>query len=107
VVLDRAIAEDGELYARLEEVLHGKVHSATISELDLVNDKTIVDVRYAYSPASYPAAPAAVSEITTAAPGPALDLPAFNAPASNAARERPAHAASHAASPAPVQAGAV
>ena len=52
VILDRAIAEDGELFARLEEVLHGKVHSATIQELDLVNDKTIVDVRYAYSPAA-------------------------------------------------------
>jgi hypothetical protein len=95
VVLDRAIAEDGELYARLEEVLHGKVHSATISELDLVNDKTIVDVRYAYSPAAFPAAPATVSAITTAAPA---------APAS-----RPAHAAAPAApahSPAHAQAGA-
>lgn len=49
VILDRAVAEDGELFARLEAVLHGKVHSATIQELDLVNDKTIVDVRYAYS----------------------------------------------------------
>jgi hypothetical protein len=32
--------------------VHGKVHSATVQELDLVNDKTIVDVRYAYVPAS-------------------------------------------------------
>jgi hypothetical protein len=55
VILDRAVAEDGELYARLEDVLHGKVHSATIQELDLVNDKTIVDVRFAYSPAAFPA----------------------------------------------------
>jgi hypothetical protein len=55
VILDRAVAEDGELYARLEEVLHGKVHSATIQQLDLVNDKTIVDVRYAYSAAAFPA----------------------------------------------------
>jgi len=54
VVLDRAIAGDGELYARLEGVLHGTVHSATVQELDLVNDKTIVDVRYAYHPASAP-----------------------------------------------------
>jgi uncharacterized membrane protein YqjE len=52
VILDRAIAVDEELYARLEEVVHGKVHSATVQELDLVNDKTIVDVRYAYVPAS-------------------------------------------------------
>ena len=50
VVLDRAISFDGELYARLEEVLHGKIHSATVQELDLVNDKTVVDVRYAYLP---------------------------------------------------------
>lgn len=57
VILDCAISEDGELRARLEEVLHGKVHSATISELDLVNDKTIVDVRFAYSPAAVPALP--------------------------------------------------
>ncbi|SFT69764.1 DUF4956 domain-containing protein [Arthrobacter sp. ov118] len=48
VVLDRAIAAEAELFARLEEVLHGTVHSATVQELDLVNDKTIVDVRYAY-----------------------------------------------------------
>ena len=57
VILDRAISEDGELRARLEEVLHGKVHSATISELDLVNDKTIVDVRFAYIPTAVPAMP--------------------------------------------------
>ncbi len=54
MVLDRAISFDGELFARLEEVLHGKVHSATVQELDLVNDKTIVDVRYAYLPAGTP-----------------------------------------------------
>ena len=60
VILDRAISGDRELYARLEDVLHGKVHSATVSELDLVNDKTIVDVRFAYSPMgphTLPAAP--------------------------------------------------
>jgi uncharacterized membrane protein YqjE len=54
VVLDRAIAGEAELIARLEEVLHGTVHSATVHELDLVNDKTIVDVRYAYLPGSAP-----------------------------------------------------
>lgn len=47
VVLDRAINNEHELHTRLEEVLDGTVHSATIQELDLVNDKTIVDVRYA------------------------------------------------------------
>ena len=77
VILDRAVAEDGELYARLEDVLHGKVHSATIQELDLVNDKTIVDVRFAYSPAAFPAQvsiPAGTSaahRLTQPAPAPA------------------------------------
>jgi Domain of unknown function (DUF4956) len=89
VILDRAIAEDGELYARLEEVLQGKVHSATVSELDLVNDKTIVDVRYAYSPAAFPAAPATFAAFTTAA------SPA--SPVSPAARH--AEAAPYAAAP--------
>ncbi|MFJ5956788.1 DUF4956 domain-containing protein [Paenarthrobacter sp. NPDC092416] len=54
VVLDRAISNESELHVRLEEVLNGTVHSATIQELDLVNDKTIVDVRYAARP-SFPA----------------------------------------------------
>ena len=54
VVLDRAINSEPELYARLEEVLNGTVHSATIQELDLVNDKTIVDVRYAVRPLQQP-----------------------------------------------------
>ena len=54
VVLDRAVSGDEELYARLEQVLHGTVHSATVQELDLVNDKTMVDVRYSYNPASAP-----------------------------------------------------
>ena len=104
VVLDRAIAEDGELYARLEEVLHGKVHSATISELDLVNDKTIVDVRYAYSPAAFPppAVPTSIPAITTAAPAPAFNAPAFDAPSF----DTPAAAPAHAHAPAHAQAGA-
>src|SRR5215207_7160327 len=54
VVLDRAVSGDEELHSRLEEALQGKVHSATVQELDLVNDKTIVDVRYAYSPSAAP-----------------------------------------------------
>jgi hypothetical protein len=51
VVLDRAITAEDELYARLEEVLEAKVHSATVQELDLVNDKTTVEVRYSHDPA--------------------------------------------------------
>jgi hypothetical protein len=52
VILDRAISGDAELRARLEEVLQGTVHAATVQQLDLVNDKTVVDVRFAYRPAS-------------------------------------------------------
>lgn len=77
VILDRAIAGDVELHARLEEVLHGKVHTATILELDLVNDKTVVDVRYACIPARHAAAPA----MPAGAAGPALTTAADRIPA--------------------------
>lgn len=72
VVLDRAIAIEGELFARLEEVLHGTVHSATVQELDLVNDKTIVDVRYAYLPGG---APRSIVPSAAAGPGTREELP--------------------------------
>jgi hypothetical protein len=51
VVLDRAVSGEDELFARLEEVLSAKVHTATVQELDLVNDKTTVEVRYSCLPA--------------------------------------------------------
>lgn len=105
VILDRALAEDGDLYARLEEVLHGKVHSATVQELDLVNDKTIVDVRYAYSPrVVQPAAHATISTITTAAPRHAVPAPPVMLPT-----EEPAPASSapvYASDPVHASAGA-
>ena len=86
VILDRAIAVDEELHARLEEVVHGKVHSATVQELDLVDDKTIVDVRYAYVPAAFPGGAAAgvpaarIPTLELAATYPAT-FPASNHPA--------------------------
>ncbi|MDK1326344.1 DUF4956 domain-containing protein [Arthrobacter sp. zg-Y1143] len=46
VVLDQGIADEALLYRRLAEVLGGRIHSATVLELDLVNDRTIVEVRY-------------------------------------------------------------
>lgn len=46
VILDQAIADTGELMARLEQVLGGTVHTAIVQQLDLVNDRTIVDVRF-------------------------------------------------------------
>lgn len=47
VVLDRALSTDEELDAYLSEVLAGaKIHQCTVQQLDLVNDKTIVKVRF-------------------------------------------------------------
>ncbi|QDG68336.1 DUF4956 domain-containing protein [Pseudarthrobacter sp. NIBRBAC000502772] len=110
VILDRALAADGELYARLEEVLHGKVHSATVQELDLVNDKTIVDVRYAYSPrVVQPAAHATISAITTAAPRHAVPVPSVMLPTEETAPAVPADFAAdpvRAADPVHASAGA-
>ena len=57
VVLDRAIAEDAGVKARLEEVLGAEVMAFTVQRLDLVDDTTTVDVRYrlAAAVASHPA----------------------------------------------------
>jgi len=110
VILDRAIAVDEELYARLEEVVHGKVHSATVQELDLVNDKTIVDVRYAYVPAALPAsAGAGVSDIPSAGTrpmDPAAPSPFPTAVAGHAADSAPSEPAGRAADPVHASAGA-
>ncbi len=46
VVLDRAYAGEAELLARLAELLDGRIYRAKVLELDLVDDKTTVDVRY-------------------------------------------------------------
>jgi len=46
VVVDRAIADETALVAHLERLLGGRVHTATVQRLDLVNDTTTVDVRY-------------------------------------------------------------
>lgn len=74
VILDQAITREDELHARLAEVLGGTVHTATVQELDLVNDKTIVNVRYssvsgtgildarAVPPVSQPVSPALAAQ---------------------------------------------
>ncbi|MHA7269401.1 DUF4956 domain-containing protein [Arthrobacter sp. HLT1-20] len=46
VILDQAITDPAALNARLEEVLGGTVHTVIVQCLDLVNDKTTVDVRF-------------------------------------------------------------
>lgn len=68
VVLDQAIGDEDVLRLRLAEVLNARIHSATVSELDLVNDKTIVDVRYEVSSNSLPAERTALGTPSTTAP---------------------------------------
>jgi len=46
VHLDRAIADERELRAELERLLGGEVTGLTVQQLDLVDDTTLVDVRY-------------------------------------------------------------
>ena len=93
VVVDRALPREDELIARLEEVLDAKVHTVTVQELDLVNDKTIVNVRYAYSPSRHAGRPGTDSPRT---PGLQESLPsreALPSQASAAAQASPAQPA--------------
>ncbi len=46
LTLDRAIANEADLVVRMEEVLGGSVRRFEVRKLDLVNDTTVVDVRY-------------------------------------------------------------
>ncbi len=46
VRLDRAIPDEGELRRELEDRLGADVTALSVQQLDLVNDSTLVDVRY-------------------------------------------------------------
>ncbi|WNV85879.1 DUF4956 domain-containing protein [Umezawaea sp. Da 62-37] len=46
LVLDSAITDHVALVAHLEQLLRAKVHVVTVQRLDLVNETTLVDVRY-------------------------------------------------------------
>ncbi|GAA1994915.1 DUF4956 domain-containing protein [Nakamurella flavida] len=46
VVLDRAIPDEAQLVAHLEQMLGGRVHRVVVQKLDLVNETTTVEVRY-------------------------------------------------------------
>lgn len=52
VTLDAAITDDTELRERLEALLGGRVVRMKVKRVDLVNDLTVVDVRYRITPAS-------------------------------------------------------
>ncbi|QZN87233.1 DUF4956 domain-containing protein [Cellulomonas sp. C5510] len=63
VVVDGAFPGRAALVAHLEQVLGGRVHSVTVQRLDLVDDVTVVDVRYVEAPRSRPAAEAVGREV--------------------------------------------
>lgn len=46
-VLDRAILDEDELRAHVEQLVGGRVHGIDVRAVDLVSDTTTVDVRYA------------------------------------------------------------
>jgi len=46
IVLDTAVTNQVALVAHLEQLLGARVHSASVQRTDLVNDTTVVDVRY-------------------------------------------------------------
>ncbi|MGS2646784.1 DUF4956 domain-containing protein [Streptosporangium sp. LJ11] len=47
LVLDSAITDHVVLVAHLEQLLAARVHAVTVQRLDMVNETTVVDVRYA------------------------------------------------------------
>lgn len=47
LVLDTAMTDHVALVAHLEQLLRARVHAVTVQRLDLVNETTVVDVRYA------------------------------------------------------------
>ncbi|KGM13369.1 DUF4956 domain-containing protein [Cellulomonas bogoriensis] len=52
LVLDGAATDRVALVARLEHLLGARVHGVTVQRLDLVNDTTVVEVRYEHLPPS-------------------------------------------------------
>jgi hypothetical protein len=46
MVLDSAVTDHVALVAQLEQLLNARVHVATVQRVDLVNETTLVDVRY-------------------------------------------------------------
>ncbi|MBF4573108.1 DUF4956 domain-containing protein [Herbiconiux sp. VKM Ac-1786] len=65
IVLDRAFTDEPALTAHLEQLLGGRVKQVQVKSLDLVNDTTVVDVRYTV-PDARAAAPAVESVLASA-----------------------------------------
>jgi hypothetical protein len=58
MILDSALTDHIALVAHLEQLLGARVHRATVQRVDLVNDTTIVDVRYSHPSVKSALAPA-------------------------------------------------
>ncbi|WP_310740653.1 DUF4956 domain-containing protein [Microbispora sp. H10885] len=61
LVLDSAITDHGMLVAHLERLLDARVHTVNVQRLDLVNETTVVDVRYALTGPALTAEPGAAA----------------------------------------------
>ncbi|MFJ2298550.1 DUF4956 domain-containing protein [Oerskovia paurometabola] len=70
VLLDRALPDEAGLVAYLEQLLGAHVHSASVQRLDLVNDTTLVDVRFEVAPGGGVAASSA-TDVAAALAAPA------------------------------------
>lgn len=73
VVVDRAFGDHAALVAHLEQLLGARVHAATVQRLDLVDDTTVVDVRYAALPAAAPGGPGPLPVVRTTPVAGAVD----------------------------------
>jgi hypothetical protein len=58
LVLDSAFTNHVMLVAHLEQLLDARVHSVTVQRLDMVNETTVVDVRFALTDRGRTAEPA-------------------------------------------------
>lgn len=65
IIVDRAISDEDELKAYLSTQLGYSIENATIAELDLINDKTVANIRYTVGD-SKKTLPATTSELTNA-----------------------------------------
>jgi hypothetical protein len=63
LVLDSVFTDHLALIAHLEQILGARVHAVTVQRIDMVNDTTIVDVRYSKPSASVAAAAPARSGV--------------------------------------------
>ncbi|WP_233221677.1 DUF4956 domain-containing protein [Streptomyces carminius] len=69
MVLDTALPDHTALVAYLEQTLGARVHSAVVQRVDLVNDTTLVDVRYRCAPGPHAKNANTAAHAEPAAPG--------------------------------------